>query len=281
MEVLQKIINWAQAEDPIRALILQGSRAKERSADELSDYDISVYCKTSKPYTEAEEWLSQIGQVWVCVKETISFIQETFPTRLVIFAGGIKVDFSFLSLDCLDRMTEGPLTDEHNQGYQILLDKDHMTQGLQKPIHKEQKEKKPSKEEFLRIIQEFWFEAYHVAVYLKRKDLWSVKFRSNAMNSFLLTLIEWEAESRNGWNKKISPIGRQMASWTLPSIWQQLQSIFAHFDAKDSWRALFHSLTLFRQLSLDLSRQLGFDYPEALDKNMSGFISKLREGEQC
>ena len=279
MEVLQKIINWAQAEDPIRALILQGSRAKERSADELSDYDISVYCKTSKPYTEAEEWLSQIGQVWVCVKEMISFNQETFPTRLVIFAGGIKVDFSFLSLNCLDQMIKGSLLDEYNQGYQILLDKDHIAGRFRGPIQKETK--KPSKEVFLRTIQEFWFEAYHVAVYLKRKDLWSVKFRSNAMNTFLLALIEWEAESRNGWNKAISPMGKQMALWTLPSIWQQLQNIFAHFDPKDSWKALFHSLTLFRQLSVDLSRQLGFDYPEALDKNMSGFISKLREGEQC
>lgn len=278
MDIVQKIVRWSEEEAPIKALILQGSRAGKASFDELSDYDISVFCSSSKLYTETEEWLTQIGQVWVCVKEKVFFDQQTFPTRLVIFGGGIKVDFSFLSLDCLDQMVKGSLPDEYNRGYQVLVDKDHMTRDLQKPSYKEPKGKKPSKEEFLRIIEEFWFEAYHVAIYLRREDLWSVKFRSNAMNTFLLMLIEWEAQSRNGWNRSVPPIGKRMASWTLPNIWQKLEGVFAHFDAKDSWDALIHSLTLFRQLSLDLSRQLGFDYPEALDKNMSGFILQLRGG---
>ncbi|MDP1608531.1 MAG: aminoglycoside 6-adenylyltransferase [Chlamydiales bacterium] len=281
MDIIQKIVRWSENEAPIKALILQGSRAEKTPTDEFSDYDISVFCSSSKPYTETEEWLTQIGQVWVCVKEKIFFNQQTFPTRLVIFEGGIKVDFSFLSLDCLNQMIKGLLPDEYNRGYQILLDKDHMTQGLQKPIHKEPKGKKPSKEKFLRTIEEFWFEAYHVAIYLRREDLWSVKFRSGAMNTFLLALIEWEAQSRNEWNGSVPPIGRRMASWTLPSVWKELQGVFAHFDVEDSWQTLLHTMALFRRLSIDLSHQLGLDYPEALDKNISRFIVKLREERRC
>jgi aminoglycoside 6-adenylyltransferase len=278
VDIIQKIVRWADSEGAIKVLILQGSRATKTPADELADYDVSVFCSTSAPYTETEEWLTRIGPVWVCVKEKVSLGGQVFPTRLVIFEGGVKVDFSFFSLDGLDRMVKGHLPDEYNRGYQILLDKDNLTQSFPKPNYKEPRAQKPSKREFLETIEEFWFEAYHVGIYLKREDLWSVKFRSAAMHVFLLRMIEWGAQADNGWQQTVPPIGKRMASWVQPSVWQELQGGFAHFDAADSWDALFHILVLFRRLSVDLSHQLGFDYPEATDKNISGFILKLREG---
>ncbi len=277
MDILQKIVRWAEGEDAIKVLILQGSRAGKIPADEWADYDISVFCKTIPSYIETEGWLALIGLIWVCVKEKVSCDGQVFPTRLVIFEGGIKVDFAFLSLNCLDRMVKGPLPEEYNRGYQVLLDKDNLTQTLPKPDYKEPVAKKPSKREFLETIEEFWFEAYHVAIYLKREDLWSVKFRSNAMHRFLLRMIEWESQARNRWHQTVPPIGKRMASWVQPSVLQELERVFAHFDVEDSWDSLFHTVTLFRRLAVDLSYQLGFDYPQAMDKNISAFILKLRE----
>ena len=278
MDITQKIIQWAKEESSIRALILQGSRAANRSIDEFSDYDISVFCSTSQPYTETENWLAGIGVVWVCVKEKISCKGQMFPTRLVIFENGIKVDFSFFPLDSLHQMSNEPLPNEYNRGYQILLDKDNLTQKLPKPNYQEPKAQKPSSLQFLETIEEFWFEAYHVAVYLKREDLWSVKLRSASMHIFLLKIIEWEAQARHGWRQMPPPIEKRMVSWIQPGLWQELHGIFAHFDASDSWDALFHTLSLFRRLSIELSHQFGFDYPTALDQNMSHFIMTLRKG---
>ena len=98
------------------------------------------------------------------------------------------------------------------------------------------------------------------------------------MHGFLLRMIEWEAQTRNGWKQAVPPTGKRMTSWVHPSVLQELERVFAHFDVEDSWDALLHTVTLFRRLAVDLSRQLGFDYPEAMDKNISGFILKLREG---
>jgi aminoglycoside 6-adenylyltransferase len=138
-----------------------------------------------------------------------------------------------------------------------LLDKETLTASMPKATHKECPGKKPPEQEFQRIINEFWFEAYHVAIYLRREDLWSVKFRSAAMHGFLLTVIEWESQARNGWNQKTPPIGKWMVSWVDADTWKALQGVFAHFEVKDSWGALSHTLTLFRRLSADLSRQPG------------------------
>lgn len=277
MDTIQKIVKWSEAEEAIKVLLLQGSRAGKIPADELSDYDISVFCNTSEPYTETEEWLAKIGQVWVCVKEKISFNGRTFPSRLVIFEDGIKVDFSFFSLDILEGIIHSHLPEDYNRGYQILLDKGNLTHGLQKANFNEPRAIKPSAQEFLEVIQEFWFEAYHVAIYLKREDLWSVKFRSAAMQAFLLRMIEWDAQAQNGWNHTTPPIGKRMASWVDKTIWKSLHEVFAHFEAEDSWKALLHTLTFFRRLSVGVADQLGFDYPESLDKNISRFILEVRE----
>ena len=67
-----------------------------------------------------------------------------------------------------------------------------------------------------------------------------------------------------------------MASWVDISTWNALQGVFAHFEADDSWNALFRILVLFRSLSTNIAHQLGFDYPKAMDDNISGFISALR-----
>jgi aminoglycoside 6-adenylyltransferase len=251
-------------------------------ADAYSDFDLAIFCSDYDPFTKDEKWLSQIGSVWVCVHEKVHQGGNTFPTRLVIFEGGVKVDFGFYTMGVLQDLVHAkPLPDEYNRGYSVLVDKESLTASMLKATHKEGPGRKPTEQVFQRVVSEFWFEAYHVAIYLKREDLWSVKFRSTAMHAFLLPLTEWEAQARNQWNQTTPPIGKRMASWVDAGTWKALQGVFAHFEARDSWNALFHTLALFRRLSVDLSRMLEFDYPEDLDKNMSRFILELRAGNTC
>lgn len=281
-DILKKITKWSEKEDSIRALILLRSRARLSESDTLSDYDIAVFCTNTAFYTENEDWLKEVGKVWVCIKESLSFNESTFPSRLVIFEGGVKIDFSFFPLDILKTLTQKEiLPEEYQRGYLVFLDKDHLACNLKKPLFKKPQVLKPSEDVFLRVIEEFWFEAYHVAIYLKREDLFSVKFRSNAMQSFLLKMIEWEYQAQNGWQYLPFPIGKQMASWTNKNTWKAMHSVFAHFDTKDSWDALFHTLKLFRSLSKELSKDLGFLYPESLDNHISSFILSLHEKSQC
>ena len=209
--MLEKLVEWGKKEDAVRALILLGSRAGRQPVDAFSDYDLSVFCDTDESYTGSESWLTQFGNVLVCVKEKVVCKGKTFPSRLVIFEGGIKVDFSFLSIDVLDQIAQSSsLPDDYHLGYKILLDKDNRASEMLPPQF-EVKAIKPSEQEFHEVVKEFWFEVYHVGVYLKRGDLWSVKFRSWAAHSFLLRMIEWHAEAENDWRSLTPPIGKRMS----------------------------------------------------------------------
>lgn len=133
--------------------------------------------------------------------------------------------------------------------------------------------------QFGEVIKEFWFEVYHVGVYLKRKDLWSVKFRSWAAHSFLLRMIEWHAQAENDWRCSTPPIGKRMSSWVSKDLWKDLHGIFAHFDVEDSWKALFNTMELFRRITAETARALRFSSMEDLSEKMMSFITTLESSQ--
>ena len=275
---LSKIINWAKQESQIRALILTGSRAEKRSIDEFSDYDIAVICKDSKPYAKDNLWIPKLKKFIICIPEKMSFGNKKYPARLIIFEDYTKIDFSFFPIDFLKILSsKKPLPDQYNIGYKVILDKDGITKKLPKPTFEGFKIKKPTEKEFYECIDDFWFEVYHVAIYLARQDLWHAKFRNNDIkNHFLLKMIEWNEGSKHNWDYETNSLGKRMQSWVNKKTWKSCFDIFAHFDAKDSWQALLKMMELFRTISRETAKKLGYKYPEHIDKNISKFVNNVK-----
>lgn len=272
-EYLSRVVEWARREDDVRALILVGSRAGREPADDLADIDVSVFAKTSEPYTRNSEWLSAIGDVWVCVPDKFARGGEVIPTRLVIFDGGVKVDFAFYGLHVLDELAG---SDELDVGYRVLLDKDGATSRLKPPSFSARKHDAPTEAEFVSLCEEFWFEAYHVAKYLKRGDLWAAKFRDWSTKEMLLRMIELSERSRRGWDYDTGHMGKRMKSWAQANTWESLHRAFSRFDAEDGWRGLAATTELFSRLSKETADRLGFAYPDDAGRNITAFISQLR-----
>lgn len=267
--LINKIIHWAKDEKSVRAVILVGSRA-ENSGDEFSDYDLSLFCDDATALTCDDSWLSEIGCVWVCVHEKVRYCGEEFPSRLVIFEKGIKVDLTFYSTQVLKEVSSAPQN--------ILLDKDRkvaLASGKKKPFIIE----KPSPQEFLTVINEFWFEVYHVAVYLKRGDLWLAQMRLNGLRQqFLLKMVEWNELSKQMWKASVYPFGKRLQSSVSEKTWEALCSTFSLLNEAGCWMALENSIELFRVLAIETAFQLGLIYPKDVDDHIFHFIKQLRGG---
>ena len=65
-------------------------------------------------------------------------------------------------------------------------------------------------------------------------------------------------------------------SWVNEDLWEDLHGIFAHFDAEDSWKALFNTMELFRRITAETAQALRFSSMEDLSENMMGFITTLK-----
>lgn len=275
---MEKLIAWGKRNTEIRSLVLTGSRAIEGKSDDLSDYDVAVFLNDNTPFTSNDAWLLEIGQPWVCVHERISWKEGNIPTRLVIFEPGVKIDFAFYPIKVLNILACNPLPDEFAAGYQVLVDKDAMASTMDPPSDNCYQQDPPSEKEFRRVIEEFWFEVYHVAKYLARGDLWSVKFRDHGIKQeFLLQMIRWHEQAKHQWNFSTHSQGKRMQDWVTEETWGQLHECFAHFEPADCWYALNQTIKLFRNLSMQTAALLKFSYPQDLDDSISSFARSIRE----
>lgn len=269
--VFNNIIAWATNDEHVRGLGLVGSRAADEPPDELADFDIQVYSQSHTPYTQNVHWLATIAPVWLCVPDQYYHDDVLIPTRLVIFDAGIKVDFAFYPLRLVTELYRDDLQ------LRILLDKDDLTTHVERSTTQAKESLKPTAAIFLSAVNEFWFEAYHVAKYLKRNDLWLAKFRDWTTKEWLLKIIEWREQGKHGWDYDTLYLGKHMRSWVSEDTWTALQDAFAHFDAEDSWESLFATMALFRHLASEVAQMLDCAYPWDTDEHISKFIMSLKD----
>lgn len=260
LDPLPSILAWAKQEDPIRAALLLGSRADSQPSDALSDYDVALFCTDLTPYTSKDDWIHSIGKVWVYIPETLHFNRQEIPTRLIIYEGGVKVDFSLYPFEELLHFKEPN---------KPLLNKDALPLPLPDPNRFTLSP--PSEETFQALVREFWFEAYHVSKYLKRHDLWSVKSRMAGIHTLLLKLIGYHTPSQ------AHALGKNMSNWVAPNIFSAVGATFAHFNSVDSTRALNQTITLFRSLAKETAKDLGFSYSQEVDFNISQWIQGKKD----
>jgi aminoglycoside 6-adenylyltransferase len=277
--ILDNIIRWGQAEEAVRALVLVGSRARAQHtpADELADYDVQVYVTGANPCLQNDAWLSRIGKVWVCIADQYDWNGLCIPTRLAIYEDGVKVDYSFYPWN---KWTNIAGNDIMNRGCLILLDKDNITMNKQESPFQKRRQNPPDGKEYQHAVSEFWFEAYHVAKYLKRNELWLVKFRDWATKELLLKMIEWNARAKHGGEIDTCFMGKNMQAWVDAETWQALHAAFGRFDRQDSWNALLATMDLFRRLATETADLLRFTYPQEIDRNLTGFILSLKDNEE-
>lgn len=270
-QLFEKIVAWAETEDAIRAMIIEGSRGrKDHAVDRFSDYDLNLYVTDMARYADDDTWIKRIGPIWAMEKEPSSAGE---PAWLVLFAGGYDVDFKLLPASLLEEFVrQHRLPDDYQRGYKVVLDKDGIAAQLPPPAYKSVPKKKPSEDEFHYAVNVFWFELFHLVKYLHRGELWQVKLRDAGIKRRLLQMIEWHAQASHDWDYDTWFVGKHMQSWVEPEIWHAFFEIFARFDREDSWRGVCSLMPLYRRLAGETAQRLNYAYPYEMDGAISEFL---------
>lgn len=281
-DMLDQVVSWGEGRADVRAAILVGSYAEDRSTDEFSDYDVCLFVRDQHKYADDHRWLSEIGEVWLCEKNTGDGELGVSPVhfRLTVFAPGTRVDFSIHSMDMLDQIvTDSPPLGPnlYTLGYRVLVDKDGKTKGMAPPCPDGLTHEKPSESRYREAVENFWHEAHNVAKFLARGDLWSAKFRDWQTKRYLLPMLEWHARAKHGWHYDTAHLGKRMRSWVESETWQALHDAFGHFDAAGSWNALFATVELYRDVPRETAEMLGYGYLEHEDRHMGALIEEMRQ----
>ena len=246
---LSKVLDWALRQDGLGAVILTGSRARERATvDAASDYDLEVFVAEPERYGSSSAWLEEISPVWVQLPPPEVGEEEDGDRRvwrLVFFEGGTKADFQIRPTEALAEIAEDGLNDLYERGYVVLADPSGLASQLPDPSGRPPRVRPPTTADLFDVCSEFWFEAAHIPPYLARGELWIVKFRDGTMKQMHLRLAEWDALARRGPEADVWHLGIRIREWAAPDVWDELHRCYGHFDAEDAFAAFQATLDLF------------------------------------
>ena len=279
--MIDRITAFAYADPDIRAIILEGSLAVNSQVDELSDYDVNIFALRYDKYLADDAWMNQFGPVLVYQKEQIQFYDAAIPSRLVVFQDKPRIDFSFWHIKLLSEIVQGDKEYEsYKNGYRILVDKDRVAERLKPPMGDGFPVLKPGRDEFLQTLYDFWFEAYCVAKYLYRRDVWYAKLIENRyIKDQLFKMILWNHQAENGWkpNPLIHREGKRFEKWASPEIVEAVSTCFSTYHVGDTWSSLFAMVELFTRLARKTSSHLHIAYPLEREQDVVRYLQYLKD----
>lgn len=279
--MIEQLVKWANEEPLVRAAVLTSSRAIPHAyTDAFSDYDVILALRSSEPFFESRSWLETFGPVLALYRDPLisdrGYLRSAYVTQ---YENGLKIDFSLWPVELLRQIVSEPqLPPEFDAGYKVLLDKDHLTDGLQAPTYRAYIPKPPTEAEYQNRIEEFFLDATYVAKFLWREDLMAAKHMLDhaLKQEQLLPMLEWHVEIDHQWSLKPGPYGRRLKRWLRSDLWTALENTYTGADLEANWSALFQTIDLMRRVAIEVGERLGYRYPETLDRRAVTYLQRVR-----
>ncbi len=280
-EMFEKLVAWGEKQDAVRAMILTSTRAiPNGQVDQFSDYDVILILTDIMPFWESRAWMeSAFGRILAMYRDPILHDGEFEKSGNVTqFEGDLRIDFILWPVGLMQRIATEPLPDEFDAGYRVLLDKDHLTDGLQPPTYKAYIPTPPTEQAYLENIENCFLCATVVAKLLWRDDVVAAKFLLDGeiKHENLRPMLEWHMEIEHGWSLKPGPYGRGLKKWLRPDLWQELADTYVGAGLDENWDALFRSIALLRRAALEVGEKLGYAYPHEREQRTLAHLEKVR-----
>ena len=191
------------------------------------------------------------------------------------YEDGTKIDYCFFPVEFLDWVSEEPrLPDDLDNGHAVLLDKDHLTDGLRPPTYCGYIPTPPTEQEYRATIEEFFNDSAYVAKHLWRDDLFPAKYCLDYVMKFqcLRRMLEWRMEIDHNWSVTPGAHGKGLKKRLGFDIWSELESTYVGAAIEENWAAMFRTINLFRKVAVEVADRLGYAYPQDLDRRVTKFL---------
>lgn len=282
--MLEQLKTWGAAQPLVRAMLLTSSRAvpNQPNVDRYSDYDVILALRDVQPFYASRDWLAAFGTVLVMYSDPIQTEDGLDSTGNVVqFEDGLKIDFTLWPVEMLRRIArQDTLPPEFDAGYQVLLDKDGLTEGLRQPSYRGYIPLPPAEDRFHKEIESFFLCATYVARYLLRDDVMAAKFLLDGemKHEHLRPFLEWHIEIENDWKVKPGNNGRRIKKWLRPDLWASLESTYTGAGIEENWQALERLMDLMHCVASEVGEKLGFVYPQAVEQRVRIYLDRLKNG---
>jgi aminoglycoside 6-adenylyltransferase len=270
-QVLKQLIEFANAENRIRAVMLNGSRLNTNAPkDIMQDYDIVFFINDFEDtsYKTDRSWIKQFGELAILQQNNFDDGSYIF---LMQFKDGVRIDLNFKDVKRLS------ITIKEDSLSKILLDKDKIAGELPEPDDRIYFVKKPDQTEWDKLINELWWIQTYVAKGIWRDELPLVKYMYDVIFiDCIRTLLSWHIGIQYDWQINVGKCGKWFKHFLEKDLYNEFVDIYSGADYKDIWEKLFKAESLIRKIGIELSDKLGYTYPLQDDINVYEYIKKIK-----
>lgn len=259
-EMLDLILATARADERIRAVIMNGSRANPNAPrDIFQDFDIVYLVTDAASFRHNLEWIGRFGEL--VILQMPDDMQHPPPgddngfAYLMQFADGNRIDLGIYPLSKAAERTGDSLS-------VLLLDKDGVVGPLEPPSERDYLPTPPTAKQFADCCNEFWWVCPYVAKGLWREEILYAKYMlDQAVREQLMKMLAWHIGIQTGFQRNLGKFGKYFQRYLEPELWQMLERTYAGAGYDDTWEALFTMGRLFERVAVPVAGHFGFDYP--------------------
>lgn len=273
-DMYQLILNFAQKDERVRIVTLEGSRTNPTIPDDkFKDYDIAYFVTDLETFKRDDTWLDVFGPRLILQKPaSMTLYPHTmgnWTPYLMLFEDGNKLDLKLIPIaDKEDYFTKS------DGLVAVLLDKDGSCPDVM-PTDEQYWIQPPTATTYHDCNNEFWWVSTYVAKGLVRDEL---LFANDHLYQFLLPqllqMMAWEIGHRQGYTFSLGKNYKFIEKHLPPEQWQQLRSLYIMRNNEETWQSLFTLQKLFCDYSHTVSRQNDYHYP-AYEGKIAPYIQSL------
>lgn len=259
IEIKNRLMEYSKNDVDIKAVIAIGSSTREvDKADEYSDLDLIIVSDDVEKWYSGE-YPNLLGNI------SISFIEPTLGgarERRCIYDDDLDVDMIvFTPKQFEDAVKSGVAQWVMNRGYIVLYDVNSYEEMLKCYVKMGHSKPHITEEEFVNMVNDFFFHNIWATKKLLRGELWSAKMCVDAyLKNYLLRALEIycsEIKKKDVWHD-----GRFIDKWAGNDIAKELKNCFAHYEKQDIFNALKNTNILFERITKEIAKKLNYCYPD-------------------
>ncbi|MEM6725077.1 MAG: aminoglycoside 6-adenylyltransferase [Bacteroidota bacterium] len=274
----QRILQIAKADNCIRAVLLNGSRANDQiPVDPFQDYDIVLLVNEMDTYLADHSWVHIFGKpILSQLPDRMSFGTDPNKvgfTYLLVFADNQRLD---LTLFPMDRFPHNFQPDSLTK---VWLDKDQLFTDLPLANDRDYHIQRPNADQYRDHCNEFWWVYPYIAKALQRGEL---IYAQQLLHGPLREMFHWMLSIHIGAQHDFSiTLGKGMRFLSMflsEEAYQEILRTYPKAEATEILKATHLMAALFSQYAQNVAHALGFEYHQEEQEQSLRYFESLMNG---
>ncbi|MCL2663705.1 MAG: aminoglycoside 6-adenylyltransferase [Oscillospiraceae bacterium] len=273
-EMMGLILGVAEADERIRAVSMEGSRANPAIPnDQYQDYDITFYIHDIKPFYNNPEWaIKKFGKP--LIMQMPEAMRDPYGdghfNYMMVYPDGSRLDLSF---------HPEPYKDDGEPSV-TLLDKDNGN-GLRPPQPPPNDKiyhiTPPSPLFYYSCCNEFWWCLNNVAKGIARDEL---SYVMNMLNTHvrmeLHDMMDWYIGTQHGFNLSTGKDGRFFKRYLSTELYEKYAATYSDSDYNNIWASIDIMCNLFHTLAHTVAKHFSFVYRQNEEDGIREYLRMIR-----